>query len=452
MINMLCKGKIFKNYFFIAFLTFLLSICAFYIFKILLPDKIFTEITAPSNNVAMDSTMNCTGCLPDTVSTKKKDDAQPVHPLRRFFEKLFTLEKTKKGVVRVAYFGDSMIESDLMVYDVRKNYQDKYGGSGLGFAILSYLNKPSGLLRQDYSSQWVTYTFLDAFPPVQIGVSGYVSITKNNAAVWVHFSHRKDSDVTPAPALARAELFYGRSNNNNAKLTVIADRNTSIITDLQTDKILNKQQLTFSTSEEFMLRFNNASGIPFYGINFADEDGVYVDNFPMRSSTGLPLSVFNADLMNAFQQELQYDLIILQYGLNVSPQNSRYAQDMIKVVEHLKECFPGADILVISSPDRAKKYGMEMRTDNTLHELLEKQEEYAENSGTGFINLFQLMGGTGSMVKWVKAGIAKTDYAHFNSKGSKIAADLIFKQMEEYYEEYKKENNLFTENKKEEAE
>jgi hypothetical protein len=428
-----------KNYFFIAFLTFLLSICAFYTLKALLPNRLFAEIAVSGDGVAVDSTMNSTDSLPNTVSIEEEDDARPVHPLRHFFEKLFVLEKTKKGVIRVAYFGDSMIENDLMVHDVRKNYQNKYGGYGRGFVMLSNVNKIYGLSRYDFSPQWVTYTFLNGVPPVQVGVSGYVSIAKNNTHLWTHFSHRAG-----APALANAELFYGRSNNSDAKLTIIADHDT-VITSLQTDNILNKQPLTSTASKELMLRFNNADSIPFYGVSFTDGDGVYIDDFPMRSSAGLPLSTLDVDLMNAFQQELQYDLIILQFGLNVSPQNKTYAQKMEDVVKHVRVCFPGADILVISSPDRAKKYGTEMQTEYALPLLLKGQEHYAENAGAGFINLFRLMGGTGSMVKWVNTDMARTDYAHFNGNGSRRAADLIFKQIEKYYKEYKEENNLFEE-------
>jgi lysophospholipase L1-like esterase len=442
---MLNNGKIKSNrplggssYFFVAFLIFSLSICAFYAFKTLLPNRLFTEITEPDEEAAADSVMapvlaeKRVDSLPDTAS---KDSTR--HPLERFFKKLFGLEKTKTGVVRIAFFGDSMIESDMMVHDFRKNYQGKYGGYGRGFVMLSNVSITWGLSRYDFSPDWVTYTFLKGVPPVPVGVSGYVSIAKNNAPVWTSFRQRKG-----APALANAELFYGQSNNSNAKLTVIADRNTSVITNLETDKILNKQPLTSSESKELMLRFNNAKGIPFYGVNFTDGDGIYIDNFPMRSSTGEPLLTLNAELMNAFHQELQYDLIILEFGLNViQPKITEYddyAEQMTTTVSHLKTCFPGADFLVISAPDMGKKYGTKMLTNKDLHAVLQAQERYAENSGADFISLFQLMGGEGSMVKWVKKGIAKTDYAHFSSDGSKIAADLIFNQIESEYEEYKK--------------
>jgi hypothetical protein len=433
-----------------VFLTFILSIGAFYAFKALLPSRLFVEITAASDNIAVDSVMiramaEMQATLPDTIGSKEKDDAHPAHSLGRFFEKLFALEKTKKGVVRVAFFGDSMIESDMVVHDVRKNYQDKYGGYGRGFVMLSNVHKPWGLSRYDFSPQWITYTFLEGTPAMPVGVSGYVSIPKTKS-VWTHFRHR-----TSAPALARSELFYGRTDNSNATVTVIADRDTSVIVDLQTDNILNKQPITTSSSKDLMLRFNNAHNIPFYGINFADGDGVYIDNFPMRSTTGAPLSTFNVELMNAFQQEFQYDLVMVQFGLNVLNPKMReygwYAELMTNVLSHLKLCFPGADILVISSSDRAKRYQGVMQTDYALPALLQAQEQYAENSGAGFVNLFQLMGGAGSMVKWVRAEMAQPDYAHFNNKGAKRAADLIFKQIEDEYEEYKKENNLLVEDR-----
>jgi hypothetical protein len=98
--------------------------------------------------------------------------------------------------------------------------------------------------------------------------------------------------------------------------------------------------------------------------------------------------------------------------------------------------------LIISSPDKAEKYETGLRTNDVLHSVLKAQKRYAENSGAGFINLFSLMGGTGSMIKWVNSGMAKSAYAHFNQKGAKKAADLIFKHIENEYEEFKKGNNL----------
>jgi hypothetical protein len=50
------------------------------------------------------------------------------------------------------------------------------------------------------------------------------------------------------------------------------------------------------------------------------------------------------------------------------------------------------------------------------------------------------MGGDGSMVKWVESVPSKAnkDYTHFNHRGAKEVANIVFNQLNQGYEEYKK--------------
>jgi hypothetical protein len=50
------------------------------------------------------------------------------------------------------------------------------------------------------------------------------------------------------------------------------------------------------------------------------------------------------------------------------------------------------------------------------------------------------MGGDGSMVRWVEEAPAKAnkDYTHFNFRGAKQISDLIYKQINNGYEQYKR--------------
>jgi lysophospholipase L1-like esterase len=198
-----------------------------------------------------------------------------------------------------------------------------------------------------------------------------------------------------------------------------------------------------SWPRELKIQLDNAESIPFYGVSFAGTSGVNIDDFALRSSSGLPLGKLNTALMNAFQRELGYDLIILQFGANVlNPEASGYnwfAVRMVNVVNHLKKCFPGADILVISQADKATKYGTEIKTDTTLAALISAQEKYARNTGSAFLDLFQLMGGEGSMVKWASENptLVRSDYTHFNEKGAKKIGQLIFEKLDQEYERWK---------------
>src|SRR5699024_8508207 len=60
---------------------------------------------------------------------------------------------------------------------------------------------------------------------------------------------------------------------------------------------------------------------------------------------------------------------------------------------------------------------------------------------TGFINLYELMGGRGSMVDWVEGEPprANKDYTHFNPRGAKEVAGLIFDQLATGFKTYKEQ-------------
>jgi lysophospholipase L1-like esterase len=112
---------------------------------------------------------------------------------------------------------------------------------------------------------------------------------------------------------------------------------------------------------------------------------------------------------------------------------------MEKVVAHLQECFPGASILVVSTADKSTKYEMEMKTDSAVIPLNTSQKRYAIKSQASFVNLYTLMGGDGSMVQWVEQepSRANKDYTHFNHRGAKEAANLVYTQLNQGYEAYK---------------
>ena len=68
---------------------------------------------------------------PQFITNFYKGDS--VNALAKFAEKLHQLKSTKKGKIRIAYFGDSMIEGDLLTQTLRKLLQKEFGGYGVGF-------------------------------------------------------------------------------------------------------------------------------------------------------------------------------------------------------------------------------------------------------------------------------------------------------------------------------
>ena len=80
-----------------------------------------------------------------------------------------------------------------------------------------------------------------------------------------------------------------------------------------------------------------------------------------------------------------------------------------------------------------------MKNDSAVVPLTIAQKRYALKTESGFVNLYTLMGGDGSMVKWVEEDPAKAnkDYTHFNHRGAKKVAELLYEQLNTGYQKYK---------------
>jgi len=461
-----------NSYFGKVILLIFLSIIAFGVVKAVLPERLFPEQKLGNKNILIDSLLlsaidgtdikvdsaevditanpdvNTVDSLSqiDTVTVYADDPtiSEKGHAnINRFYEKLYKLEKEKKGTVRIAYFGDSMTDGDLIVQDIRSELQDKYGGQGVGFVSITSLSAASRYsVSHQYSKNWKTQTYINVKKPASpFGVDGQVFFANSKGSThWVKY---RAQGIKHAYTLNNPTLFFGRSGNQDGYITVKLDKDTATIRkELSPVNSLNTISIP-GNPKSMEIKFHNADSIPFYGLNFDSGRGLHIDNFSLRGNSGLPLSVLSPGLMSSFDNKLGgYDLIILQYGANVLSVGAKsfdwYERNMTRVVEHLHRCFPNADILVVSTADKSTKIDEVMKTDPGVYLLLKAQKNYARNTGSGFINLFSLMGGDGSMAKWVdEYHLAGKDYTHFTANGSKKIAGYIHKEIERGYEKYK---------------
>lgn len=449
-----------KNYFFKSFFTILIAIGVLAVLKQILPNQLFDENTSLTTGIVVDSlaleAMADTTIYTSVESSTETDsidenkvyiqptaNSEGFSNLSYFYSKLYELEIAKHGKVRIAYFSDSMTDGDLIVQDIRSAFQEKFGGRGVGFVGITSLSAGSRYsVTHQYSQNWQTQSFLSTKKPRRaFGVDGQVAfVPRGSQSAWVNY---RANDLVNSTQLYNPTLFYGSSSNQKASISINIDKDSVIQGTLEPYQLLNTYAIT-GAPKNIKIQLQGADSIPFYGVNFDNGLGVHVDNFSIRGNSGLTLSLFNKDLMNAFNQVLHYDLIVLHYGANVlnygTTDYSWYDNKMTGVVNHLKECFPQADILIVSTADRAIKKNMEMQTDDAVEPLIKSQKAYAENTHSGFINLYALMGGKGSMVEWVKSSpsLANKDYTHFNVKGAKKIGLLIYGELEKGYSEYKK--------------
>ena len=81
----------------------------------------------------------------------------------------------------------------------------------------------------------------------------------------------------------------------------------------------------------------------------------------------------------------------------------------------------------------------EKRTYTLLPQFVKLLDQYLTECGASFWNLYEAMGGYGSMVRWVAARpqLAGEDYVHFTHKGAEHVSDLLYETIDTYYKNYK---------------
>jgi hypothetical protein len=359
---------------------------------------------------------------PDYLSGTRIEDFSSGHTgLRRFFTALDRVDRLGRPV-RIAFLGDSFIEGDILVADFRAKMQERFGGRGVGFIpVTSNVAQYRPTIRQR-ADGWKTYSILKNRNRKYI-LSGLLFEPESDKA----FIGFQTVDMYPGlEEVSSIKFIY--SNNENTGLLLKIDADTSRH-ELPPAESITQYEITGNFTKGTLL-FRNVAGLKAVGVAFEDNQGVVVDNFSLRGNSGTVLSELDGESCRELQRIRPYDLIVMQYGLNVASDSVReygwYRNQMISVIEHLQDCFPGVDILLLGVSDRSHNDGGTYCTMPAVLSLLRAQRQIAQRTEVMFWNTFAAMGGRNSMIKYVNSNWASKDYTHLNFKGGREIARVLF--------------------------
>ena len=189
---------------------------------------------------------------------------------------------------------------------------------------------------------------------------------------------------------------------------------------------------------------NLGGNFVFYGATMDCTSGVILDNFSLRGSPGSNLANLYDDMISKFHEERPYDLVVLMYGLNVATSRGynydSYKRSMSRAIEKLKRNMPGTGFLIIGVGDREERVDGQFRTMKGVKNLVRYQQAIAADNGIAFWNLYEAMGGEGSIVKMVNAkpSEANLDYTHINFRGGRKLAKIFFETLQYGKERYER--------------
>jgi len=346
--------------------------------------------------------------------------------LKYFFN---ALEKTNSQKIRIGHYGDSIIWGDVITDHLRNYYQNKYGGHGLGFvSICTDDIAARKTVIHKFSDNWDwASVFTKNRKKYPIGIAG----TVGKATEGSNVSYQSLKLSLTADSFSEVGIYYSNTKAN-ASVNYWVDGGNKKIQSLKAASDLEVTQIDLgSRKKKIKLEFKKSKDAYFYGVTLESGNGIYVDNFPFRGNSGVGIREISDKLLNGFEKNLKYKLIILQFGVNVAASGNVkykwYERMMIKAVKKIKKHFPETSILIISPGDLGKKKGKKMITHPEIKKFVSIQEKIAEKADVAFWNMFEAMGGENSITGWVKATppLAFKDYCHLTWEGGEIIANKL---------------------------
>lgn len=349
----------------------------------------------------------------------------------RFFDDFFEAAvNSGDTTVRVAYYGDSQIEEDRMSSTLRDSLQNTFGGGGVGIlpVPMSFANITSW--------QW-----MGSKPPVS------------------SYFHDKEFTVKGAcygPCLAASRVngqlhvkcgtrLSGEENRKSAlfnRVVLLADNQSCL--EVLSGNMRARRDSLGSTMTAYRLDYPDSTSVSdlrisgdgdLYGVMLDADTGLQVDNFSIRGSGGTFFTDINRDNLRDYLTECNVKMIVLQFACNQmlalrQPEKlSRYGQSIRDQIVLLKELAPEAAVLFVGLQDMSY-YSFTPSVVDTL-------KKYSLEAGAAYYDMYNAMGGKGSMKEWNSRGLAGTDGVHFTKLGASTMASYIWEALYAYYDYYR---------------
>ena len=330
--------------------------------------------------------------------------------------------------VRIAFMGDSFVEGDILTCDLRQELQSRFGGRGAGFipADIPFSTVRKTIKRT--SSNWNTYSVMkpkEAPDAVRerLYISGYLA--EGRAGATTRWQTTDAYTLLDSCTQARILLI---SRDTSRVEVVLGDtlRNEFMIAG---DERVREIYVA-GPVDDIRLRVLEGS-VMCYGASMEANGGVTVDNFSVRSNNGHAIFGTSATVNRQVDEMLGYDLVVLQYGLNIMQQGQRvyakYRDQVRDMIAYAESCFPNAAIVVVGVSDRWVKNAETNAYEpiGSVDALTSYQRAAADSCNVAFWNTSRVMQHLGGMPAFVSNNWAAKDYTHINYAGGKCVASAF---------------------------
>ena len=418
----------------------------------LAPEQEEVDVDAVLNKVNKSFEMTCSDNLLDSMRFFRsylKENPNRIylpHNDYTYFDTLFYLleHATEEGkTYRIMHYGDSQIEMDRISSVLRQKLQESFGGSGPN--MIPAIQPVATISVSQHSSNLHRYmVYGDA-----------TRASHNRYGVMSQFSQVLGGGSISFTQTSHSQAFE-KAKEISSVSVLLGKNSQGFSATLKCDNIAPETKMLAANDSVSLITWilptnvkrgtiNFIGNAEIYAVLLDGEAGVAIDNVALRGCSGTIFTRINEATMRQSFDLLNTRLIIMQFGGNRMPGISSlknitpYLAELEKQIRYMKRVAPKATLLFIGPADMGKSYGGKMGTWKNLPELNDSLRAMALRNNVAYWDMFNVMGGEGSMAQWVKHNppMAGPDYIHFTFRGAQEIGSDLAKSFTTYYDFYK---------------
>lgn len=363
--------------------------------------------------------------------------------LASIYEKLYELKTGKRDRVTIVHIGDSHIQADLFSGEMRQSLQLQFGNAGLG-TVFPYRtaksNEPYAYRSSASNNDWVYKRNVFVKDTLPIGLCGYTIATLDtNASILLTTKDQPGLDYS----FNKFTLFHSKGAGYF---------DFAVCDELHCQ--LGYLDATQGDPEVSVLNFPTPMHSFMLDCMPHDSTGKRAEIYGMLLENGQPGLLYNTIGVNGamyysynrsvyFLEQLAYlkpDLIILSMGTNEGYATNFKSEtlnlNMDTLISNLKKVAPGSAFLVTTPGDSFRRTRNGRVKNPDMKEARNTVVNYCTAHQLAYWDLYEIMGGYGSMGKWFAAGLSAKDRVHFSKPGYQLQGDLFYDAFMAGYEKY----------------
>ena len=363
----------------------------------------------------------------------------------RLFLKMDSVLFMGCGNLRIMHIGGSHVQAGTLTRRLRNDFLSLRpaldGGRGLVFPFsAAHTNNPSSFTTS-YEGSWKVTKNVQRDPDHRLGLTGIaLSASDDKASVMITTVARDPEPQDPTFRFNDVRVLGYSSEGERVPVVVLAKGDT-----------LSGCNVEDSTWSFALPALTDSVRVATKGKGEFTLTGIFLDNpFPGFTVTGIGVNGASLgsyskcpDLLNDLSL-VNPDLVIFAVGINDATAANFSVDEFVgrykALVSLVRSVNPDCALLFVSNNDSFRRIRRKGYVVNANGQLAEQAFlRLGKECGAGVWNLFDIMGGLGSMRKWEEAGLAKRDKIHFTEAGYELVGDLLFNAlMDEYMEHLKK--------------